>query len=404
LPALQSEAADYYQFQVSVEGEFFVSLIDTGSGHGLPPGTWLSITDTSTNQPVDLASQGALTGPASQVSANGQLAVHAYFQPGTPYAVRVARWASGAHYQFRLNVTSQVPDTPPPLTVGAAPAIRVRLLADSSPPPLPPLGPVAAGPSAGPSGATTGDAGAKGAGAERTGKAGADGITSALGLTTALLPAGTGSGTGGALPSTVAAPPSVYLALATGPVGAVDSPAVASPGAGLDPYDRIIGQGPALAYADRLFGMAVLTQVTPGSNGDSGESATPGATRAAFQQWWQAVQGLLAPGSRRQPAHVAPPASSPKFEATPEEETGQVPDQAEAPAGPDEGAKDPSNDLTGVVARRTYRDGGDVPGSIAAALAVSAVFADWAGQPPRDGRRWLGQGSADAWPTAFREA
>jgi hypothetical protein len=198
----------------------------------------------------------------------------------------------------------------------------------------------------------------------------------------------------------------VYLALATGPVGAVNGPGAAASNAALDTYDRVIGQGPALAYAERLLGVAVLTQVTPGPNGENGEFATAGrATGAVFQQWWQALQGLPSPGSRPQHTPVAPAAAgSQGLESTPEEEK-QISDDEATPGGPmGTVAEDPGEDSNGDLAHRTPPDRRDAPGGFATVLAVSAVFAAWGGPPPRPYRRQLGQTPDEGAPRVHSDA
>src|SRR5207302_9324570 len=161
-----SEQADYFQFQVLQAQPYLLNLQAMPAGNSLPAGNWLTITNTTTGATTPLLPRGQLPDPALQVNADGQIEVCCFLSPGAAYAIRIGSWAPGAAYQLQLANGSGI-ETPPPLTVGAGPAIRIRLLNngnDVQPPPVvpptitPPPNDAPLSRGSGPSGGPTGNA------------------------------------------------------------------------------------------------------------------------------------------------------------------------------------------------------------------------------------------------------
>jgi hypothetical protein len=171
-PGAISDTGDFYRFTVTQARQYTFTLI----GSGLPSGITPVVTDLS----------GAVqSGTPSFVG--GGAVVTATLSPGT-YVVSVSGWttaqAPGVKYQLRISF-GQAPDNPPPLTVGAAPLLSIRLVNSGPPAPsiMPPL-PGGLGNNSGPDLAAVGSMLARGAIGGITGSNGEPGA-SAPGVTVA---------------------------------------------------------------------------------------------------------------------------------------------------------------------------------------------------------------------------
>jgi hypothetical protein len=135
-----SEPADYYQFQVLENCTYVFTLAASPTGTSLPAGNWVTLTDVTTGQTVPILLQGFLPLPDSQVNSDGLVRFWATLTPGDTYVVTVASWGGGP-YTLHISNANE-PEAPPPLTIGAAPAIQQRLLGPTPPtnntPPPPP--------------------------------------------------------------------------------------------------------------------------------------------------------------------------------------------------------------------------------------------------------------------------
>jgi hypothetical protein len=135
--AAPSDTADHYRFELLQARDYFFTL----NGTGLPEGTQPTLTDASGN-PV-------LTVP--QAGGSVQLVTLA---PGR-YVLHIGGWAPGqagnVAYEIGISLGS-TGENPTPLTVGPAPALRIRLTSQvppvpqpdppvQPPPPLPPVVP-----------------------------------------------------------------------------------------------------------------------------------------------------------------------------------------------------------------------------------------------------------------------
>ncbi len=240
---------DYYQFQISESQDYHFGLY----GSNLPAGFQLTLLDASGN-PL-------------QVQPGGQPGVtHAFLQPGT-YLLEVGGPFQvadlGKSYSVKITLLG-APENPTPLTVGAAPILRIRL-GDTSPPqttppptspPAPPM--VVTPPSPGPS---SGDPSAP---SQVTGPTGDKPGNTDPGR--GVLPVGNGGNTGNGpvaavgqvpsaqLPSVASTPSGVLASLRAGPVGGVTSP-----NAGPIP-DRVLVQAPTVPFNDGVVQVALLTQ------------------------------------------------------------------------------------------------------------------------------------------------
>jgi hypothetical protein len=133
-----ADSADFYQFEVLQSRQYLFNL----TGPDLPAETTVTLTDPAGN-PVPATYQD-----------NGWT-VQAELVPGT-YVIAISGWlppeAAGVVYQLRFSVLD-TGDNPPPLTVGPAPALRIRL-SDTAPPtppmPPPPVPPIVPPPPAPP--------------------------------------------------------------------------------------------------------------------------------------------------------------------------------------------------------------------------------------------------------------
>lgn len=226
-----ADGADFYHLQVLQAGQYIVGLQDTDAGASLPNGTWLSFENTNTGQTVPLALLGSIIDPVSQVSTSGNIAALVTLQPGTDYVIRADAWSAVAHYNLQL-ASSFTGESPPPLTVGAAPAIRLRLVNNGgpNPPPVVPPPPTSP-PSANPP-------------------------------------------TGGAVthaPSSSAVPGSVLLALTAGPIGDGTSNAGNQGPAAPDVFEQVFAHAPSPGLSDGIVRLAILSLQT----GSPGESDNP---------------------------------------------------------------------------------------------------------------------------------
>ncbi len=122
-----SADAAYYQFQVLQDRPVTFVVRDVPLDNPLPAGHWLDVTNLSTGQSVPLLFQGPVVDPSSQVNRLGEIGLLGILQPGQTYVIRLRAWNTSAAYQIEISNPSSN-ETPPPLTVGAAPAIRLRLL------------------------------------------------------------------------------------------------------------------------------------------------------------------------------------------------------------------------------------------------------------------------------------
>jgi hypothetical protein len=130
-PGSVADTADYYAFQVTQARQYTFTL----TGSNLPPGT----------APILMASDGSTISAAPNLFAGG-VSVTAFLLPGS-YMIGVGGWTptQAQNVSYRLYVSiGQVGDNPTPLTIGAAPAVSIRLVNGPSPSPpvvvLPPSG------------------------------------------------------------------------------------------------------------------------------------------------------------------------------------------------------------------------------------------------------------------------
>ena len=253
-----SEGADFYHFQVLQDRQFTVSLQATNGGASLPNGSWLSIENTNTGQMVPLLPQGLIIDPVSQVNSEGNIAALAFLQAGSDYVLRVDSWAAGSAYQVQL-ANSFLNESPPPLTVGAGPAIRLRMLDNggNGPPPLvrspftPPTEPSTGGP-------------------------------------------GGGIGTPAHGPIGNSVPTSVLLALTASPIGNGTSPTGTHGLAAPDVFDQVFTHAPSPIVSDGIVRLAILSLQT-GSTTESdnlpAETDKPAAGQTAPGE--NAAQNIL---------------------------------------------------------------------------------------------------------------
>jgi hypothetical protein len=139
----------YYQFRVLQSRNYQVTVGALPQGSITPPGNWVTLTDATTNTPVPALLQGLVPPDgSSQVNSSGFIHLLTFFNAGDTYVLAVRNWGSGP-YDVRL-ANANTPEAPPPLTVGAAPAIQQRLRGPGAPPgdppPTPPAGPGPSGP------------------------------------------------------------------------------------------------------------------------------------------------------------------------------------------------------------------------------------------------------------------
>jgi hypothetical protein len=288
-PYSVADTADYYRFQVTQARLYNFTL----SGTGLPTETVpvLSLTD---GTPV----------PTSTVVLQGGTVVTAFLQPGT-YVVHVGGWspaqAQGARYQLYVSIGQQG-DNPTPLTVGAAPALSIRLVNNG-----PPSGP------------------------------------------TVVLPAGTGispaSFSGNSLSSLANLLPSSLLAngaMGSLPGGGVGNAPTAVP---------LLAQSFSFAFTQEILELIVLTQLGAGNSNDAASMTSSfwfesvvnpvrGSWRRALDflfhlSDWIEVPVLLAPVPAPTPISGS---QDPEMEDADTSEAAALPDPFSAPCGTEEAA------------------------------------------------------------------
>jgi len=279
----QSETADYYQFQATETREVVLTLSNQSGPQGLPAGNWLTVTDTTINEPVYLAPLGDITNPASQVGATGQILMLAGLDAGKVYVLRIASWSTDARYGFRIGYPGENPEMPVPLPIGAEPAFRQRLsnaggslLAATAPSPSVPSAVASLSGATMPGGVFL--------------PATVAGPGDGTGIIAASNPFGEGALSAAAASGTSNIPAGVFVALGAGSVGGFSGANLGSTGSSPDLYDRIYGQGPSLALSERLVGLAILSQIGTAANVDVTQpSPTVGADRQNLPGWWQNV-------------------------------------------------------------------------------------------------------------------
>ena len=163
--------------------------------------------------------------------------------PGT-YVVSVTGWSSSqaANIRYQLGISiGQSPEGPPPLTIGAAPAIRLRLT---------PIGPAGDG-----SIIAVGNQ-ASGSGIIRAGSA---------------VP-GANSGSNSQISASV--PGDVLLALAVGPISGTDEKFGPDPAQANDVYERILARAPVLMPSEIFVELPILVHL-PDSSAKQDRSLSP---------------------------------------------------------------------------------------------------------------------------------
>jgi len=376
----QSEAADYYQFQVTKKHEVIITVSNQSGPEGMPVGNWLTVTDTTTNQPLYLWVLSNVYNPTSQVTSTGQILVLTQVAPGTSYVVHIANWAPDALYGFRIGYPGSNPEMPQPLTLGAAAAIRLRLLdaggnlapgaAPSVSTPAPPAIVVSA-----------------------TGSVVLPTTVAASSDGTGIVPAsnvvGSGAGNSVAPSGNNNVPTAVYAALGTGSVGGFLVTNNGSPSAYQDLYDRIYGQAPALALSERLLGLAILSQVGTTTHVDVSEPVLPPASTdtQTLKTWWQSLlrlggQDAGPPAATSMQSTLPATSGVLKADVLPEEEDDlllQDQPEAWAPRG-----REDTEGTEVVLDRRAASS--DAAEPIHATLAVSVLFAALGGRQRRQRR------------------
>jgi hypothetical protein len=404
--AFATNTADYYEFQVSQDRTFRLRLSNDTPAQGPPAGIWLGVTDTTTNQQVYLFLQGAGTSLTSQVNSTGQIVVIAALHPGTTYIACITAWPTAAGYQLQIANDGSDAEQPPPLTIGAAPAIRIRLLSAS--------GTLSGGPAASPAAPQAGPlAATAGAGS---------GVTP---LTSASAPAAVpnivlankdtaASPTVTLPPVANAVPTGVFVALGNGPAGGTGSPAGTNASSPRDVYDRVYAVGPALALSERMIGLAILSQIGTAANGDSAEPAlTLSAGNQSLPAWWQTWQRMMGLDALSQFARDALavdvwPAGEPQVATLPEEmEDEELQFDEPAALAPEPARAWDAIESTGTDLVLDTSAGDCVgPGCLSPAIAVSAFFAFWGNREekrrlaPRIAARAAAAISMDPWPLA----
>jgi hypothetical protein len=228
-PATGSSAS--YRFQVLADGYPYAFNVANVSGPGLPDGLTLVLTDAAGKQLLASAPGDTTMGPAT-------------LNAGT-YTITVAGWSAADAAQVRYDLTITLIgslERPAPLTIGAAPAIRIRVVAAvapsspsvTSPSPLAPVSPL---PPAAPS---------------------VQGST----------------------------PTGILVALGTGPLGlpiGADAGTLRSTLPGLEVLERVVALAPRTLPADEVLQLAALSQTLSLIVGevDSGLPSSSGADRSS---------------------------------------------------------------------------------------------------------------------------
>lgn len=220
-----ADSADHYAIEVFQNKPYFFGL----SGSGLPAGVTLRLFDASgTERALDAYPNGGL--------------FRAELESGR-YVIQVASWTptQAAVVVYQLRLTAPRPEeSPPPLTIGAAPAIRFRILGGgppiaSTPTPLPP---------------------------PNTNSGTETGVLPVSPIRPSLDPAREFLGLG-------AVPTTVLYAMAAGPAGGT----AFGSSSGLSPrpevLERVFAQAPEIFLAEQLLRLTVLTQAPPSGAADS---------------------------------------------------------------------------------------------------------------------------------------
>ncbi len=228
-----ADAADYFAFQVLQRKDYIITL----TGSGLPAGVTLELFDESGAGQTLIA-----------VGAGGLFFVRL---DGGRYILRVGGWspaeAGGVTYQLGIRIRQAREELPPPLTIGAAPAIRFRVLGGGPPvgAPPPPLAPSSGSP-------------------------------------TILLPSGPigpPANTSRDLLEFASIPTGVLFAMGARSAGAAGD----APATGLSPrsdvLERVFAQSPEILLRDQLLKLTVLTQAPGSGSGDSSSLAESAAGR-----------------------------------------------------------------------------------------------------------------------------
>ena len=223
-----SDQGDYFQFTVWQRTQYGFLLSDAGS----PANLLLNVATTSGS---------VLASSANNLETGTALFV--VLDPGT-YVVSVTGWSSSqaANIRYQLGISiGQSPEGPPPLTIGAAPAIRLRLT---------PIGPAGDG-----SIIAVGNQ-ASGSGIIRAGSA---------------LP-GANSGSNSQISASV--PGDVLLALAVGPISGTDEKFGPDPAQANDVYERILARAPVLMPSEIFVELPILVHL-PDSSAKQDRSLSP---------------------------------------------------------------------------------------------------------------------------------
>jgi hypothetical protein len=263
--SFESETADYYAFQVTATFPITITLQPFVPTQGLPSGAWLTLTDVTANQDEPLLTLGLVPTPGSQVNSGGQITVVAVPAPGATYVLAISSWAADTLYTIGFTTAGAQPEQPSPLSLAAAASSRLQLLNDGTGP-TPSVGPSFTGsPSPTSTTANTTVPVAFSASSGATPVIAAN-YSLAGNTTNTIAPAGNSS-----------IPASIYVALSAGPVGGFTGNSNGNLSVTTDIYDRIYGQGPALALSERFLGLAILSQISMSAPVETAPSARPTA-------------------------------------------------------------------------------------------------------------------------------
>jgi hypothetical protein len=213
------DQADYFQFTVWERRTYEFILNDAGS----PANLQLTVATTS----------GRVL-PSSGIYLGSGTALFLILDPGT-YVVSVTGWSSAqaANIQYQLGISiGQSPEGPPPLTIGAAPAVRLRLT---------PIGP-------------TGDSSVIAIGNQAS--------------SSGIIPAGLavqGTSSSGNSQNSTSVPGDVLLALAVGPISGTDEKLAADPAPANDVYERILARAPVLNPSEIFVELPILVHLSDSS-------------------------------------------------------------------------------------------------------------------------------------------
>jgi hypothetical protein len=243
-----SDQGDYFQFTVWQRGQYEFLLSDAGS----PAGLQLSVATTAGNV---LASSGNNLGSGT--------ALFVVLDPGT-YVVSVTGWSSAqaASIQYQLALaTGQSFEAPPPLTIGASPAIRLQLT---------PIGPTGNSPTL------------------ATSNQSASGGVVLAGVLVQ------GAGSSGNSQNAASVPGDVLLALAISPMSGTDEKLPADPAPANEVYERILARAPVLMPSEIFVELPILVH-PPDSSAIQDRPLSPliGAIRSLNKLDWRQAVDLL---------------------------------------------------------------------------------------------------------------